>query len=388
MRSSVLIRSSAGNNDWQGNNPRKLDKHSAVFVPGQSNTGSTQQSGTRRAPPGLGGESGYTQKQGGSSQTDKRNQGGEQNTSRGNSYQNRESYQPEQLFSTTEFFTAETPQTTVEKVCAAIHNLKDSKKQKEALKLLNEVKHDIPHLAPLIWFTPGCVNVLVQEIILMYPAVNSQKLKPETADQFLPVLGLLQVLAGHEDVRKSFLEANLHSYLIPLIARPIKKSPFSHLIASTLMVFGCLVKTRNPQVVQALCRTEILPLVLKNMRKGYLFSRIAAAYVLMNILMEDVGLDYICQNVERLFTVVQICRDIIQELSGFPHVANDKESQLLFRHLIRCMLLLTRNPTACANLADYIPAVVKNNDGSIISDEQIRKWIGILLKNLKISVIS
>ena len=380
----------AGNQgDWQGGNPRKLDKHSAVFVPIQNSTGgggSSNQTGGRRAPPGLSNEPTYTQKSNLQNSSDKRHFSSDQAISRGG--HTKEQVQSEPLFSNVDFFGPEAPQARVDKVCAAINNLKDGKKYKEALKVLNDLKFEVPHLAPLVWFTPGCINVLVQEIILMYPAVHSLRLKPEVADNFLPVLGLLQVLASHDDVRKPFIEANLHNYLIPLITKPIKKSPFSHLIASTLMVFGCLVRSRNPQTIAALCRTEIVPLVLKNMRKGYLFSRIAAAYVLMNILMDDGGLEYICQNHERLFTVAHVCRDLIQEMSGFAHVGADKEAQLLFRHVIRCLLLLTRNQTASANLADYIPTVVKNNDGTVISDEQIRKWIVLLLKSLKISVIS
>lgn len=375
--------------DWQGGNPRKLDKHSAVFVPIQNSTGgggSGNHAGGRRAPPGLSNEPTYTQKSSLQNGSDKRHFSSDQAISRAG--HSKDPVQSEPLFSNVDFFGPEAPQARVDKVCTAINNLKDGKKYKEALKVLNDLKFEVPHLAPLVWFTPGCINVLVQEIILMYPAVHSLRLKPEVADNFLPVLGLLQVLASHDDVRKPFIEANLHNYLIPLITKPIKKSPFSHLIASTLMVFGCLVRSRNPQTISALCRTEIVPLVLKNMRKGYLFSRIAAAYVLMNILMDDGGLEYICQNHERLFTVAHVCRDLIQEMSGFAHVGGDKEAQLLFRHVIRCLLLLTRNQTAAANLADYIPAVVKNNDGTVISDEQIRKWIVLLLKSLKISVIS
>lgn len=378
--------------DWQGGNPRKLDKHSAVFVPNQNsggNGGSGQNNGGRRgAPPGLSNEPTYTQKSTLHNSSEKRHFSSDQAIGRGSHNQHKETVQPEPLFSNVDFFGPDAPQARIDKVCAAINNLKDGKRYKEALKVLNDVKFEVPHLAPLVWFTPGCINVLIQEIVLMYPVVNSLRLKPETADNFLPVLGLLQMLASHDDVRKPFIEANLHTYLIPLVAKPIKKSPFSHLIASTLMVFGCLVRSKNPHTIAALCRTEIVPLVLKNMRKGYLFSRIAAAYVLMNILMDDGGLEYICQHHERLFTVAQVCRDLIEEISGLSHVGSDKEAQLLFRHVIRCLLLLTRNQTAAANLADYIPMVVKNNDGTIISDEQIRKWIGLLLKSLKISVIS
>jgi CCR4-NOT transcription complex subunit 9 len=342
----------------------------------------------RRPPPGLSGEATYSQRSTLQTSGDKRNIPSEQSTSRTTASQHRDSVQPELLFANVDFFGPEIPPPRAEKICTAIQNLKDHKRTREALKSLNEIKQEMPHLAPLIWFSPGCVNVLIQEVILMYPAMNSQRLKPEAADQFLLVLGLLQLLASHDDTRKLFLEANIHSYLIPLITNPIKKSPFSHLIASTLMVFGCLVKSKNTQTIQSLCKTELVPLILKNMRKGYLFSRISAAYILMNILMDDLGLEYICQNLERLFTVAHICRDIIQEMSGFPHVAHDKEVQLLFRHIIRCLLLMTRNQVACVNLPEYIPTVLKNNDGSVVSDEQIRKWIVMLLKTLKINTIS
>ena len=78
-------------------------------------------------------------------------------------------------------------------------------------------------------------------------------------------------------------------------------------------------QTDESEVVTFLLSTEIIPLCLRIMETGSDLSKTVATFIVQKILLDDLGLQYICQTYERFSHVALIlvravsvlCRDIV-----------------------------------------------------------------------------
>lgn len=125
--------------------------------------------------------------------------------------------------------------------------------------------------------------------------------------------------------------------------------------------------------------TELIVLCLRIMKRGNELSRTVATFIVQKILLDNNGLEYVCQTGERLFAVAQILKDIIEDIHE-----NGKDDQRLLRHIIKCFLRLSENDKACASLVRFIPKCISTPGTSVITDDQVKKWHVKLLKNLKL----
>lgn len=62
-----------------------------------------------------------------------------------------------------------------------------------------------------------------------------------------------------------------------------------------------------------------------------------ATFIVQKILLDDVGLDYICTTAERFFAVGRVLGNMVASLA-------DQPSSRLLKHIIRCYLRLSDNP--------------------------------------------
>lgn len=62
-----------------------------------------------------------------------------------------------------------------------------------------------------------------------------------------------------------------------------------------------------------------------------------ATFIVQKILLDDVGLDYICTTAERFFAVGRVLGNMVAALAEQP-------SSRLLKHIIRCYLRLSDNP--------------------------------------------
>ncbi|CAI0379403.1 unnamed protein product [Linum tenue] len=73
-----------------------------------------------------------------------------------------------------------------------------------------------------------------------------------------------------------------------------------------------------------------------------------ATFIVQKILLDDVGLDYICTTAERFFAVGRVLGNMVTTLSEQP-------SPRLLKHIIRCYLRLSDNLKACDALRSCLP---------------------------------
>ncbi|XP_048498520.1 uncharacterized protein LOC104891695 isoform X3 [Beta vulgaris subsp. vulgaris] len=204
-----------------------------------------------------------------------------------------------------------------------------------------------------------------------------QDLAPLLWNSFGTIAALLQCVASHPDTRMLFLNAHIPLYLYPFLNTTSKSRPFEYLRLTSLGVIGALVKVDDTEVISFLLSTEIIPLCLRTMEMGSELSKTVATFIVQKILLDDVGLDYICTTAERFFAVGRVLANMVAALAEQP-------SSRLLKHIIRCYLRLSDNPRACDALRSCLPDMLKDATfaSCLREDPTTRKWLQQLLHNV------
>ncbi|XP_060960519.1 uncharacterized protein LOC115722515 isoform X4 [Cannabis sativa] len=203
-------------------------------------------------------------------------------------------------------------------------------------------------LAPLLWNSFGTIAALLQEIVSIYPVLSPPNLTPAQSNRVCNALALLQCVASHPDTRKLFINAHIPLYLYPFLNTASKSRPFEYLRLTSLGVIGALVKV--------------------------------ATFIVQKILLDDMGLDYICTTAERFFAVGRVLGSMVASLAEQP-------SSRLLKHIIRCYLRLSDNPKACDALRSCLPDMLRDAtfSGCLREDPTTRRWLQQLLHNVGVS---
>jgi CCR4-NOT transcription complex subunit 9 len=93
----------------------------------------------------------------------------------------------------------------------------------------------------------------------------------------------------------------------------------------------------DPEVINFLLSTEIIPLALHSMEVGDEVSKSVASFIVGKILMDDRGLEYICATYDRFYAVTKVLNSVVASLEEEP-------SPRLIKHVTRCYLSLSDNP--------------------------------------------
>eukprot|EP00828_Plagiopyla_frontata_P042257 TRINITY_DN6256_c0_g1_i1.p3 TRINITY_DN6256_c0_g1~~TRINITY_DN6256_c0_g1_i1.p3 ORF type:complete len:296 (+),score=41.43 TRINITY_DN6256_c0_g1_i1:97-984(+) len=251
-------------------------------------------------------------------------------------------------------------------------------KREEALNELSKKKETYQNLAPILWHSVGTIAILLQEIVSIYGNLSPPKLHPSVSTRVCSVLGLLQCLALNNETRQLFLQAHIPLFLYPFLNTSTKQKPFENLRVASLGVIGALVKGDDEEAIHFLMQTEIIPLCLRIMKRGQELSRTVATFIVQKILLDEKGLSYICQTIERFFAVATVLQSMIEDLE-----TGGKDDQRLLRHIIRCYLRLSENQRANDALKKCLPDILKNpSQKQFITDELVKRWHTNLLQNL------
>nr|GMC76530.1 cell differentiation protein RCD1 homolog [Ipomoea batatas] len=236
--------------------------------------------------------------------------------------------------------------------------------------------------------TPAQSNRVCNALALLQLSADHVSLSKDSSfDAFIseanqPFHYGLQCVASHPDTRMLFLNAHIPLYLYPFLNTTSKSRPFEYLRLTSLGVIGALVKVDDNDVINFLLSTEIIPLCLRTMEMGSELSKtvkhplppkkfsvliqsfsyvtkvmaylplfqqsaerlpicsskyIVATFIVQKILLDDMGLEYICTTAERFFAVGRVLGNMVVALAEQP-------SSRLLKHIIRCYLRLSDNP--------------------------------------------
>ncbi|XP_054819474.1 uncharacterized protein LOC129318629 [Prosopis cineraria] len=252
--------------------------------------------------------------------------------------------------------------------------------RENALLELSKKRELFQDLAPLLWNSFGTIAALLQEIVSIYPVLSPPNLTPAQSNRVCNALALLQCVASHPETRMLFLNAHIPLYLYPFLNTTSKSRPFEYLRLTSLGVIGALVKVDDTEVISFLLSTEIIPLCLRTMEMGSELSKTVATFIVQKILLDDVGLDYICTTAERFFAVGRVLGNMVQALAEQP-------SSRLLKHIIRCYLRLSDNPRACDALRSCLPDMLRDATFSscLREDPTTRRWLQQLLINVGVN---
>ncbi|KAL1307465.1 uncharacterized protein [Arachis hypogaea] len=235
-------------------------------------------------------------------------------------------------------------------------------------------------LALLLWNSFGTIAALLQEIVSIYPVLSPPNLTPAQSNRVCNALALLQCVASHPDTRMLFLNAHIPLYLYPFLNTTSKSRPFEYLRLTSLGVIGALVKVDDTEVISFLLSTEIIPLCLRTMELGSELSKTVATFIVQKILLDDVGLDYVCTTAERFFAVGRVLGNMVAALAEQP-------SSRLLKHIIRCYLRLSDNRRACDALRSCLPEMLRDAtfNTCLREDQTTRRWLQQLLHNVGVN---
>ena len=259
-----------------------------------------------------------------------------------------------------------------------IKELKYPEKRENALNELSRNREQFKEVAPYLWHSVGTIAALLQEIVCLYPLLSPPNLTANKTNNACNVLTLLQCLASHADTKPLFLNAHIPLFLYPFLNTVSKGRSFEYLRLTSLGVIGSLVKVDDSHVISFLLQTEIIPLCLRIMERGTELSRTVATFILQKILLDEEGLNYICQTAERFYAVSTVLANMLSNQTRNP-------SERLLKHIIRCYLRLSDNQRANAALRENLPALLK--EPTIINnlDDSTKRCYNNLILNLHLS---
>eukprot|EP00793_Prasinoderma_coloniale_P002540 PRCOL_00002022-RA len=248
-----------------------------------------------------------------------------------------------------------------------------------ALLDLSKKREAFPDLAPILWHSRATIAALLQEIVSIYPLLSPPTLTAHASNRVCNALALLQCVASHQDTRSLFLNAHVPLFLYPFLNTVSKTRPFEYLRLTSLGVIGALVKVDDTDVINFLLSTEIIPLCLRTMELGSELSKTVATFIVQKILLDEVGLNYICATAERFFAVGAVLGSMVQSLAEQPSVR-------LLKHIIRCYLRLSDNLRAREALRQCLPELLRDPSftACLKDDATTRRWLAQLLQNAEL----
>jgi CCR4-NOT transcription complex subunit 9 len=248
--------------------------------------------------------------------------------------------------------------------------------QREGVLLeLSKKRESFPDLAPILWHTYGTVAALLQEIVSIYPLLSPPTLTAHASNRVCNALALLQCVASHFDTRSLFLAAHVPLYLYPFLNTQSKSRPFEYLRLTSLGVIGALVKMDDADVINFLLQTEIIPLCLRIMETGSELSKTVATFIVQKMLLDEIGLSYVCATAERFYAVSTVLNNMISLLVSNPSVR-------LLKHIVRCYLRLSDNVRAREALRQCLPNSLRDDTfaSALRDDLTVKKWLSQLLQ--------
>ncbi len=256
--------------------------------------------------------------------------------------------------------------------------------QREAALLEMSKKREIfPDLAPVLWNSFGTIAALLQEIISIYPMLSPPTLSPHASNRVCNALALLQCVASHPDTKSKLMAAHIPLYLYPFLNTVSRHRPFEYLRLTSLGVIGALVKVDDTEVVNFLLQTEIIPLCLRIMETGSELSKTVATFVVQKILLDEIGLNYICATSERFYAVSNVLSNMVAQYRALYPVL-ERPSVRLLKHIVRCYLRLSENPRARDALRTNLPEALRDQSFSAVlrTEEVVQRWLTLLLTNI------
>lgn len=224
--------------------------------------------------------------------------------------------------------------------------------------------------------------------------LSPQTLTAQASNRVCNALALLQCVASHAETKSKLMSAHIPLYLYPFLNTISKQKPFEYLRLTSLGVIGALVKADDPEVVNFLLSTEMIPLCLRIMETGSELPQTVATFIVQKVLLDDNGLAYMCTTSERFHAVSTVLAGMVAKLVESPSVR-------LLKHIVRCYLRMSENlryilhypsrfisysvvSRARESLKLCLPEALRDETFFAVlkQDESVLRWLNMLQKSI------
>ncbi|KAH0476470.1 MAG: uncharacterized protein KVP18_002589 [Porospora cf. gigantea A] len=238
-------------------------------------------------------------------------------------------------------------------VFALLDALKDTRRMRIALAELARHREQYTSLAPLIWYTPGTMLILVGQILKVYPSLAAVECNEENATDVCNCLALLQEVASHPQTRPHFLLGKIVFLVSIFLNFPQTCQPYSTLKVASLGVICKLFNNEDDDgVVQALVTTEIYLQVLRVIEASTDISRTLGIYILMKLLANAKGFGYITENDFRIWATMSVLTTAANSLEDAT------QSKTVVLHIINCYTSLAGHSSGRQMMRTSLPRVL------------------------------
>ena len=250
-----------------------------------------------------------------------------------------------------------------------ISELKNENTRVKALESLSKHSEKCYNLAIYLWYSPGTMAVLLQEIISVYQYLSSSKLTLDNSHKICCVITLLQCIASNNNTRHEFLESQIPIFLYPFLNNTNKTKPYEYIKLTSLSVIGTLVKLNDPYIISFFIDTAITPMLLKIMEKGSELSKKIACCIVCQIIQDDNGNKYICEAKERYSAVIQYMKIMLK----------NKFNQRIIRCILKIFIRLSKNKDARNILKNDLLKEIKDKNFIRALDDSSKNLLNSLL---------
>ena len=189
-----------------------------------------------------------------------------------------------------------------------ILDLKNEETRDEAMKKLNSYQDQIMDRITLyLWYSRGTMTVLLQELIKLYqylPPFDPKKITDEAYNKTVQILYFFQHLASNDRTKKQFIESGILVYVFPFLSISPNTTKSYKIRISVLNLIKILSDEFNLEIFNILKQYEIVPTLLKIIVKGKEIDKKLTSCIILKLISNLSGLEYVCEVKERLKAVV------------------------------------------------------------------------------------
>ncbi|CAA3012721.1 cell differentiation RCD1 homolog isoform X1 [Olea europaea subsp. europaea] len=214
--------------------------------------------------------------------------------------------------------------------------------RENALLELSKKRELFQDLAPLLWNSFGTIAALLQEIVSIYPVLSPPNLTPAQSNRVCNALALFQIWIWYANARIGCVQKKEATCWDVLIKKTV------YLNIALGRISKLTIVEQMSLGFELFCSHYLLilwPIAL--------WLQGVATFIVQKILLDDVGLDYVCTTAERFFAVGRVLGNMVAALAEQPSVR-------LLKHIIRCYLRLSDNARACDALRSCLPDILRD----------------------------
>ena len=254
-----------------------------------------------------------------------------------------------------------------------IEEIKNEETRSKAIEHLYKYKGKNNKLAIYLWYSGGTMAVFLQEIINAYQYLTTPKFSNEKLNKAKYIISLIQEIALHPKTRKEFLDSQILVFLYPFLRCSSKIKSNDVFRVTSLGVIAALVKIDDSEIINFLIKTEIIPIIIRNLEKGTEIIRSTASFIIQRIIEDINGFKYMCDLRERLYVILSVLNSTIQS----------KPNIRIIKDILKIYLGLKENKEAKSLIRLNFPKKLRDKKFISTLDESAQKKVESLLKSLK-----